>query len=139
VEAICAALCRLPLKPRSPLRESAQGFDSMEDKALPINSTLESLELQQNQFSSGEPENLGFLLRLNSTLTYLNLGGNFLGDEGAEIIAKGLTSNQALLFLGLADNSIGLLGRGGGGGGVVVDLLPLLSCELLLALLLYCS
>ncbi|KAG0375255.1 hypothetical protein BGX24_009350 [Mortierella sp. AD032] len=76
-------------------------------EVLKTNSTLTTLNLQNNSIGDDGAKALAEALKINSTLTTLNLYSNSIGDDGAKALAEALKMNSALTTLNLYNNSIG--------------------------------
>ncbi|KAG0049742.1 hypothetical protein BGZ89_004087, partial [Linnemannia elongata] len=76
-------------------------------EALKTNSTLTSLNLQENKIGSPEVQLMAEAFKTNSTLTTLWLGYNSIGDDGAQALSEALKTNSTLTTLELQYNSIG--------------------------------
>src|SRR6185312_5439126 len=76
-------------------------------KILKSNSSLNSLNLQENQIGATGAMALAKALESNSSLISLNLWNNQIGDTGATALAKALESKSSLTSLNLRGNQIG--------------------------------
>ncbi|KAG0043724.1 hypothetical protein BGZ90_009000, partial [Linnemannia elongata] len=76
-------------------------------EALKTNSTLTTLDLQDNKIGSHEVQLMATAFKTNSTLTTLKLRSNSIGDNGAQTLAEALKTNSTLTTLDLQSNSIG--------------------------------
>ncbi|KAF9902118.1 hypothetical protein EC991_005258 [Linnemannia zychae] len=76
-------------------------------EALKINSTLTTLSLQDNSIGDNGAQALAEALKTNLTLTALNFQDNSIGDNGAQALAEALKTNSTLTILNLNRNSIG--------------------------------
>ncbi|KAF9922840.1 hypothetical protein FBU30_007028 [Linnemannia zychae] len=61
-----------------------------------INSTLPTLNLDNNSIGSSGAQALSEALKTNSTLTTLNLENNSIGDSGAQALSEALKTNSTL-------------------------------------------
>ena len=59
------------------------GFLSVQFKCLKYNTSLTTLELNDNRIGDDGAAALGECLKYNTSLTTLNLSGNKIGDDGA--------------------------------------------------------
>mgnify|MGYP001400576280 CR=1 FL=1 len=59
-------------------------------KALEVNTTLTTLNLEANEVGDGGATALAEALKTNTTLTQLDLRGNSLGDESGMLLAEAL-------------------------------------------------
>ena len=75
-------------------------------EALPHNSVLKSIDLQQAQIGPPGAKALASYLRDNTNLMNLKLHYNHLGPVGVAYIAEALKSNRKLTNLDLGDNGI---------------------------------
>ncbi|KAF9342197.1 hypothetical protein BGX26_008085, partial [Mortierella sp. AD094] len=74
--------------------------------ALKTDTTLTTLNLQNNSIESNGVQALSEALKTNSTLTTLNLERNSIGDSGAQVLSEALKTNSTLTTLNLGGNSI---------------------------------
>ncbi|KAG0045650.1 hypothetical protein BGZ83_009111 [Gryganskiella cystojenkinii] len=79
-------------------------------KALKINSTLTTFTLSGNLIGDIGVQALSEALKTNSTLTILDLKRNRIRDAGAQAMSKALKTNSTLAILDLSSNSIGHTG-----------------------------
>uniref|UniRef100_A0A673BSU3 NLR family CARD domain-containing protein 3-like n=1 Tax=Sphaeramia orbicularis TaxID=375764 RepID=A0A673BSU3_9TELE len=84
---------------------SSKGAKAL-SRALLVNRTLTSLNVQKNLIGAGGAKRIAEALKTNRTLTKLILCSNQLGDKGTVALAEALTINQTLLSLQLQSNSI---------------------------------
>jgi hypothetical protein len=75
--------------------------------ALQTNTTLTSLDLANNNIGAAGATALATALQTNTTLTSLNLDGNYIGASGATALAMALQTNVILTSLNLVNNRIG--------------------------------
>ncbi|GBG34278.1 Nucleotide-binding oligomerization domain-containing protein 2 [Hondaea fermentalgiana] len=75
--------------------------------ALVKNSSLQTLELQDNEIGDGGAKALADALAKNSSLQTLSLSHNYIVDGGAKALADALAKNSSLQTLGLEHNQIG--------------------------------
>ena len=75
-------------------------------EALPYNSVLKSIDLQQAQIGPPGAKALASYLRDNNNLMNLKLHYNHLGPVGVTYIAEALKSNRKLTNLDLGDNGM---------------------------------
>ena len=75
-------------------------------KLLAQNTTLEKVELSNNELTSGDVGYLAGALKANKTLRFLGLNGNKISDSGVEALAKALSLNSSLEVLQLNHNLI---------------------------------
>ncbi|KAG0333864.1 hypothetical protein BG000_008833 [Podila horticola] len=75
-------------------------------EALKTNTTLFSLELAGNKIRENRALALSEVLKTNSTLTTLNLKSNQFGDNGGQMLAEALKTNSTLTTLNLRHNQI---------------------------------
>ena len=76
-------------------------------KALEINSSLQVLEIRDNEIGEIGAIALAKALETNSSLQALDMGDNAIGDTGAIALAKALEKNSSLRTLVMGDNDIG--------------------------------
>ncbi|EGV93629.1 Protein NLRC3 [Cricetulus griseus] len=79
-------------------------------RALCVNQTLSSLNLQWNFIQAGAARALGQALQLNRTLTTLDLQVASIGTQGAQALGEALAVNRTLEILDLRGNDIGVAG-----------------------------
>ncbi|KAF9541901.1 hypothetical protein EC957_002606 [Mortierella hygrophila] len=70
------------------------------------NSTLTTLDLEDNSIGDYGTQALSEALKTNSTLTTLNLRDNSIRDTGAQALSEALKTNSTLTALDLEDNLI---------------------------------
>ncbi|KAF9110697.1 hypothetical protein BGX30_007888, partial [Mortierella sp. GBA39] len=76
-------------------------------EALKTNSTMTTLNLRHNRIEDNGAVALSEALKTNSTLTTLDLYYNSIGDNGAVALSQALKTNLTLTTLNLGSNGIG--------------------------------
>ncbi|KAK5809251.1 hypothetical protein F5H01DRAFT_394807 [Linnemannia elongata] len=91
------------------LENNLIGFDGAKAlaEALKTNKALTTLNLRLNSIGSYGAMALAEALKTNKTLTTLNLVGNSIGSDGAKALAEALKTSKNLTTLNLESNSIG--------------------------------
>ncbi|KAH3758966.1 Protein NLRC3 [Pelomyxa schiedti] len=83
-----------------------QGASSIA-RALEVNKSLVSLNLNDNEIGNEGATNIAGVLELNKSLVSLDISSNAIGSEGATIIGRALESNKSLVSLDISANNIG--------------------------------
>ena len=97
------------LPPPPPLQLVTNGWSPAAlSEALKVNSTLTTINLEQNSIGPEGAAALSEALKVNSTLTTINLYGNSIGHEGAAALSKALKANSTLTTMDLRGNTCGL-------------------------------
>jgi len=80
--------------------------------SLKFNTTLVTLDIQDNRFRMGGAVYISELLapNLNSTLKNLDISRNKINPEGVGCITQILATNTSLQFLGIQDAALGVDG-----------------------------
>uniref|UniRef100_G1TTF6 NLR family CARD domain containing 3 n=1 Tax=Oryctolagus cuniculus TaxID=9986 RepID=G1TTF6_RABIT len=94
------------------LQENAIGDEGASAVAgsLKVNTALTALYLQVASIGTRGAQALGEALAVNRTLEILDLRGNAIGVAGAKALAKALKVNSSLRRLNLQENSLGMDG-----------------------------
>ena len=85
--------------------DAAQGNQSLAE-ALKTNTTLTSIDLNENPISAEGTQALAEALKTNTTLTSINLECINIADEGAQALAEALKTNTTLTSIYLDSNQI---------------------------------
>ncbi|KAF9948443.1 hypothetical protein BGZ72_009648 [Mortierella alpina] len=103
-----SSVCKLSIKV-APGSVGGKDFTAIAE-VLKVNSTLTTLDLQNNNIRDDEAKALAEALKTNWTVATLNLENNSIGSDGAKALAGSLKTNSTVTTLNLANNSIGLDG-----------------------------
>jgi hypothetical protein len=77
-------------------------------EALKTNSTLQVIDLEENEIGDKGATAFAKALKTNTSLQEINLNDNRIGDEGAIAISEALKTNSTLRKINLGHNEIGV-------------------------------
>jgi hypothetical protein len=75
-------------------------------RALKVNTSLQSLYLNNNHINSKDVIAIAEALKVNTSLRKLYISNNYLGSEGANALGEALKVNTSLHALDISDNNI---------------------------------
>eukprot|EP00729_Bicosta_minor_P008124 gene8124-biopygen266 len=106
VEALCSKECRVR---KLAMRKMELGEDdgAAIGEVLKVNTTLTSIDLQQNKLGEVGGAAIYEALKVNTTLTSINLQFNKLGEVGGAAIYEALKVNTTLTSINLQFNKLG--------------------------------